>query len=314
MELLLIKSAYFGLMKIFLLFFILTISHSGSFLFAQSKTAMKTLKQNISTELSKQKGTFAIAFKNLQTGKKILINEQETFHAASTMKTPVMIEIFKQADEAKFSLQDSFVIRNKFRSIVDSSFYSLDSTNDSETEIYRHIGEKRTLYSLMYEMIIASSNLSTNLIIDLIGAKNVTQTMRDMGAKQILVLRGVEDQKAYDKGLNNTTTAYDLMLIFTKIARGKAVNKNASDEMIKILLGQEHNEMIPAMLPKDVKVAHKTGSITGVRHDSGIVFLPDGKKYVLVLLSKNLEDENGAVNMMATVSKMIYDAISGSSK
>lgn len=296
------------------LFFILAISHSGTFLLAQSRISMKTLKQNIVTELSKQKGTFAVAFKNLRTGKELLINEQEIFHAASTMKTPVMIEVFKQADEGKFSLQDSFVIKNEFKSIVDSSLYSLDSANDSETEIYRHVGEKRTLYALMYEMIIASSNLSTNLIIDLVDAKNVTQTMRDMGAGKILILRGVEDQKAYDKGLNNTTTAYDLMLIYTKIARRKAVNKNASKEMIRILLKQEHNEIIPAMLPKEVKVAHKTGSITGVRHDSGIVFLPDGKKYVLVLLSKDIEDESAAINRMATVSKIIYDSISGSSK
>jgi beta-lactamase class A len=301
-------------MKNLFLLFILAVGHSGFFLSAQSRTSMKTLKQNISAELLKQKGIFAVAFKNLQTGKELLINEQEAFHAASTMKTPVMIEVFRQADEGKFSLQDSFDIKNEFRSIVDSSFYSLDSTNDSETEIYRHVGEKRTLYSLMYEMIIASSNLSTNLIIDLIDAKKVTRTMRKMGAKKTLILRGVEDQKAYDEGLNNTTTAYDLMLIFTKIARGKAVNKNASTEMIKILSDQEHNEIIPAMLPVNVKVAHKTGSITGVRHDSGIVFLPDGKKYVLVLLSKSLEDENAAINMMATVSKLIYDSISGSSK
>ncbi len=281
---------------------------------AQSKTSLDSLKLNITEQLKKQKGTFAVAFKNLVSGKELLINEQEIFHAASTMKTPVMIEVFKQANEGKFSLQDSLVIKNEFKSIVDSSIYQLDSANDSETKIYRHLGEKRTLYSLMYEMIIASSNLSTNLIIDRIGAKNVTQTMRKIGATKIHILRGVEDEKAYDKRLNNTTTAYDLMLIFTRIARGKAVSKMASQEMIKILSDQEHNEIIPAMLPMKVKVAHKTGSITGVRHDSGIVFLPDGKKYVLVLLSKNLEDESAAVNAMATVSKMIYDSVSGSSK
>jgi beta-lactamase class A len=158
-------------------------------------------------------------------------------------------------------------------------------------------------------MIIASSNLSTNLIIDLVDAKKVTQTMREMGAKKILILRGVEDNKAYEKGLNNTTTAYDLMLIFEKIAEGKAVDKKSSEEMIDILLKQEHNEIIPAELPANVRVAHKTGSITGVHHDSGIVILPDGRKYVLVLLSKDLEDENAAIKAMAQVSKIIYDFV-----
>ncbi len=275
--------------------------------YSQSDNYMNILKQEIENVLSKEKGEFAVAFKDMSTGRQLLINEQEEFHAASTMKTPVMIEVFKQAKEGKFSLKDSFLIKNQFKSIVDSSLYSLDSTDDSESEIYRHIGEKRTLYDLMYEMIVASSNLSTNLVIDLVDAKKVTQTMRELGAKKIKVLRGVEDNKAYELGLNNTTTAYDLMVIYEKIAEGKAVDKKSSEEMINILSQQEHNDIIPAELPKNVKVAHKTGWITGVHHDSGIVILPDGRKYVLVLLSKNLEDDSAAVKAMAHVSRLIYD-------
>src|SRR5665647_311589 len=281
--------------KCILFSILLTIFNFGFSANAQSSKSMQSLKKQIIEELAKQKGTFAVAFKNLSNGKELLINEHENFHAASTMKTPVMIEVFKQAAMRKFSLNDSLIIKNEFKSIVDSSTFSLDSTDDSETEIYRHLGEKRTLYQLMYDMII-----------QLVGAKNVTQTMRKLGAKDILVLRGVEDNKAYEKGLNNTTTAYDLMLIFEKMAKGKTVNRKASEAMIKILLDQTFNTIIPAGLPKDVKVAHKTGSITGVHHDSGIIFLPDGRKYILVLLSKNLEEETAAVKAMACVSEMIY--------
>jgi beta-lactamase class A len=158
-------------------------------------------------------------------------------------------------------------------------------------------------------MIIASSNLATNIIIEKAGASNVTNTMRGYGAKDIKVLRGVEDQKAYDNGLNNTTTAYDLMIIFEKLAKGKAVSKKASQMMINILFDQKFNTIIPAQLPKEVKVAHKTGFITGIHHDSGIVFLADGRKYVLVLLSKNIEEEDKAVRAMANVSGMIYQYI-----
>jgi beta-lactamase class A len=127
-----------------------------------------------------------------------------------------------------------------------------------------------------------------------------------MGANDIKVLRGVEDSKAFDKGLNNSTTAFDLMLIFENMAQGKIVNQESCDGMIKILLDQKFNEIIPAKLPKNVKVAHKTGSITGVQHDSGIIFLPDGRKYVLVLLSKNLKDVNAGISAMANVSEMIH--------
>ena len=81
--------------------------------------------------------------------------------------------------------------------------------------------------------------------------------------------------------------------------------------MIDILFDQRFNEIIPAKLPTDVKVAHKTGSINGVQHDSGIVFLPDGRKYVLVILSKNLEDEQAAIDGMANVSQLIYNHVVG---
>jgi beta-lactamase class A len=247
-----------------------------------------------------------VAFKDLQTGEEILINEKEFFHAASTMKTPVMIEVYKQAAEGKFSLGDSVVIKNEFKSIVDSSTYQLDSADDSEKTLYTQVGTKRTISALVYDMIIVSSNLATNMIIEQVDAKKVTATMRELGAMDIEVLRGVEDSKAYEKGINNRVTAYDLMLIFEKIAKGAAVSASASDQMIKILLDQQFNEVIPAKLPKDVKVAHKTGWITGLQHDSGIVFLPNGRKYVLVILSRKLENEKAAVESMAKVSEMLY--------
>jgi beta-lactamase class A len=279
-----------------------------------SRVAMRTLKSDINKELSAQKGIFAVAFKDLSTGREIKINDHVVFHAASTMKTPVLTEVYKQAAEGKFSLSDSIVLKNEFKSIVDGSSYSLDSTDDSEQELYKHIGEKRAISTLVYEMIIVSSNLATNLIIELVNAKNVMNTMRELGAKDIQVLRGVEDNKAFDKGMNNTTTAHDLLIIFEKIAKREAVNADASQAMINILLDQRFNDIIPAGLPANVKVAHKTGFITHVHHDSGIVFLPDGRKYVLVLLSKDWEDEKAAVNTMVNISAMIYKYVTRNDK
>jgi len=272
----------------------------------QHRMTPARLQTAITDTLSHQAGVFALAFKDLGTGQTLLVREHETFHAASTMKTPVLVEVYKQAAEGRFALTDSVLIKNEFRSIVDSSTYSLDSTDDSEQALYRLAGTKKTLYDLVYNMIIMSSNLSTNLVIEKVDAKKVTQTMRQLGAPDIQVLRGVEDSKAFEKKLNNTTTAYDLMMIFEKIATGKAVDSAASAAMIHILQDQQFNEMIPALLPKEVKVAHKTGNITGVLHDSGIVFLPDGRQYVLVLLSKDIKDEKAVKAMFARVSEMIY--------
>ncbi|MFZ6013916.1 MAG: serine hydrolase [Bacteroidota bacterium] len=266
----------------------------------------KGLEAEVKETLSKHKGTFAVAFKDLKTGETLLINERESFHAASTMKTPVLIELYKQAAEGKFSLKDSIPVKNEFKSIVDGSSFSLNPADDSEQELYKYVGKKQLLSELAYSMIIQSSNLATNLIIDLVDAKNVQQTMRDLGANDIKVLRGVEDNKAFEKGLNNTVTAYDLMVIFEKMANGQTVNAESSIEMIDILLNQHFSSVIPAKLPKDVRVAHKTGFITGVHHDSGIVFLPNGKKYVLVILSKEVENMDAAIEAMAQVSWLIH--------
>ncbi len=267
------------------------------------------LRNDIVQELSKQEGEFAVAFKDLTTGEELLIHEHDKFHAASTMKTPVMVEIFRQAAEGRFAITDSILIKNEFKSIVDSTLYSLNPQDDSEPEIYKAVGTRKSIYSVMYDMIIASSNLATNILIDLVDARKVTATMRQMGMNDIEVLRGVEDNKAFKLGLNNTVTAYDLMLLFEKIGKGEAVSPEACDEMIKILVDQRFNEIIPGLLPKEIKVAHKTGWIVGLHHDSGLVMLPDGRRYVLVLLSKNLKDEGSAVAAMARVSRMIYDHV-----
>ena len=274
----------------------------------QKDDSLTTLKKDIQNTLAINNAHFGIAYKNLQTGKTILLNEKDNFHAASTMKTPVLVELFKQAAAGKFSLTDSIEIKNSFRSIVDGSEYALDSADDSEFELYKNIGKKRTLASLAYEMIILSSNLATNLLIDQVKPDSVMTTMKKLGANDIKVLRGVEDNKAYEKGLNNTTTAYDLLLIYEQMANEKLVSTEASKEMIRILLDQRFNEIIPALLPKEVKVAHKTGSITGVQHDSGIVILQDGRKYVLVMLSRfDPADEKKVIKAMADVSKRVYD-------
>ena len=272
-----------------------------------AQTKIDSLKNEIINHFDKFEGDFALAYLNLDDeSDTIFINAKEDFHAASTMKTPVMIEVFKQAEEGKFNLGDSILIKNEFKSIVDSSSYSMDIGEDSGEDFYKFIGHKKTIHDLVFEMITVSSNLATNILIDLVDAKNVMKTMHQIGANDIKVLRGVEDMKAFDLGMNNTTTAYDLMLIFKAIANHEILSDTSCVDMIDILMHQKFNERIPANLPEDVKVAHKTGSITGVGHDSGIIYLPDGRKYILVLLSKNVEDSDAVIKLQAQISKMIY--------
>lgn len=267
------------------------------------------LESEIRQDLSTLEGDFAVGFKMMGRDQQIFINERAMFHAASTMKTPVMIELFKQAEAGHFALDDSIEVKNEFRSIVDSSRYQMDIDEDSEGELYDLVGEKRLIRTLINDMITMSSNLATNILIEKVGAQNVTQTMRDYGADSIKVLRGVEDIKAFEQGLSNRTTAFDEVAIYEKLARGEAVSKEASEEMITILKQQKFNEMIPARLPSDVEVAHKTGWITGVNHDVGIVELPNGQRYILVLLSKEAEDRELVLNTFADISRSVYDFV-----
>lgn len=269
---------------------------------------LQVLRQELEQIISTQPGTIAVAFRDIaHPENQLLINEKEVFHAASTMKTPVMVELYKKATAGILSMGDSVLIVNEFYSIVDSSRYSMELGEDSEEKLYSRIGQKASIYDLAYDMIIYSSNLATNILIELADAKAVTQTMRDMGAQDIQVLRGVEDGKAFRQGLNNTTTAYDLMLLFERLGQRSAVSPEADEAMINILLDQKFNDAIPALLPEGVKVAHKTGWITRVRHDSGLVILPDGTQYALVILTKDWESDEANTLIMAQLSRKIYD-------
>lgn len=275
---------------------------------AQRKEQRKQhLIQEIQRLFAAEEGVFALAFKDLNTGDTIYWNEKELFHAASTMKTPVMIEVFRQVALGFLTLQDTMVVRKEFQSIVDGSWYALEAGEDSDEEVYAKMGTPQTLQYLVERMITRSSNVATNLLMSKVKGDQITATMRQLGAPDILVRRGVEDNKAYQQGLNNVTSAYDLQVIFEQIAQGRAVSAEASADMVKILKQQYFNDLIPALLPKNVQVAHKTGWITGVHHDVGIIYLPDGRKYVLVMLSKNCTQEASAVKLLAKVSKITYD-------
>lgn len=271
-----------------------------------AQPAPDSIRQKIDSLFQARPGTFALAFKDLSTGASLLIREHDSFHAASMMKVPVLIEIYRQAAQGHFSLSDSLTLKNEFTSIADSSIFHLDSADDSEQELYKHTGQRRTISQLVYEMITVSSNFATNLLIDKVTPGNITTTLRQLGATDIHVLRGVEDNAAYQRGMNNTVTAYGLMLLFERMARGTLINSAASKAMIHILLNQQFNDIIPARLPADVKVAHKTGWIKGVNHDGGIIFMPDGRKYVLVMLSKDTPDEKASKDAMAAVSEALY--------
>jgi beta-lactamase class A len=246
----------------------------------------------------------AIAFRTLDGRDELLIDADKSFHAASTMKVPVMIELFRQAKAGQLSLSDPLTIKNEFRSIVDGSTYSLSEGDDSDREVYAAVGTTLTLLQLCEAMITVSSNFAANLLIDKLGVENIRATVDRLGASGMQLLRGVEDSKAYEKGLNNTTTARGLLVLLEKLARGEAVDAESDAAMVEILKRQTFNDAIPAGLPPGIPVAHKTGTITRIHHDAGIVSAK--RPYVLVVLVRGVQDQKASATLIADISRIVY--------
>ncbi len=251
----------------------------------------------------------AVYFRDLRSGDSVLLSPDMRLHAASMMKVPVMIQLYQDAEAGRLHLDDSLTVTNTFSSIVDGSPYELGAPDDSEGTLYARIGEKESIRQLIELMITVSSNLATNILMEEVRGARVTDTMRQLGADSIEVLRGVEDIKAYRAGLSNTTTVRDLGIIFGAIAEDRAASTESCREMVGVLSRQQFNEGIPAGLPEGTQVAHKTGSITRIRHDGGIVYVEDGKGYVLVVLTRGIEDGDVADQLIADISGIVYEYV-----
>ena len=247
-----------------------------------------------------------VAFHDLQTNETLFVDADDSFHAASTMKVPVMIELFRRIDAGALGLDQGILLVNQFGSIVDGSPYSLDPGDDSDSSAYRLVGARVPVRDLIDRMITRSSNLATNALIELVGAKLADSTAHVLGARNMRVLRGVEDDKAYRAGLNNTTTARDLAALLEAIETGHAASAAGCDRMREILLHQEFNTEIPAGLPPGTRVAHKTGWITGVLHDAAIVYPAGRRPYILVVLTRGIPDQGVARSLIVDVSHLVY--------
>jgi beta-lactamase class A len=253
----------------------------------------------------------SVAFRDMATGDSVLVDAHKPLHAASTMKVPVMLELFRRADAGEISLGDSVEVRNAFRSIADGSTYTLDPGDDSDSTLYHRIDQRLPIRELIELMITRSSNLATNLLIDLADPKRIAGTMDRIGAGEMHVLRGVEDTPAFNAGMNNTTSAYALMRVMEAVADGRAASPAASREMVEILGRQEFTEMIPAGVPPGTRTANKTGSITRIAHDAAIVFPPGRAPYVLVVMTHGFLSPESAAPVGREISAAVWRHVVG---
>jgi len=271
----------------------------------------RTLRHEIE-RIEKESGAqaIAVALHDLETGFEVHYHADRWFHAASTIKVPILLGVFAAIDRGELLPHSRVHVRNRFLSVVEGIPFRVESGRDSNSAVHNAIGKMMRVDELAYHMITTSSNLATNLLLGVIGPVAVNDALRELDVQDGIELRrGVEDELAFEKGINNLVTADGLLRILVMLAEGKAFSPALSRRMMDILHGQEFNQGIPARLPKGARVAHKTGEISTVAHDAGVVYLPKRKPYALVILTEWDPAASGRSRTIAAISHTIYESL-----
>jgi beta-lactamase class A len=261
------------------------------------------------TAESKARST-AVSVHDLESGSRFSLRGDRWFHAASTIKVAVLLALFRAVDDGRVRLDDSLHVRNRFISAADGSPFQLNRDSDAMPELYQAIGRTAKISALAEGMISASSNLATNLLLDFLGVEYARNVLRDAHVEGVELRRGVEDQVAHERGINNEATADGLMTLLSAL-RGDFLRSESKEQAIRILLEQRFNSMIPAGLPPHAAVAHKTGEISTACHDMGIVYLPEREPYIAVILTEFDSENEGRRETVAAISEAIYRSVMG---
>jgi beta-lactamase class A len=253
---------------------------------------------------------YAVALLDYETDFRFAIDADRRFHAASTIKVAILLAIGKALDDERLRPNDTLHVRNRFLSAVDGTPFRIDVESDGYPPLHKLIGRTAKISDLMEWMIVSSSNLATNLLLDYLTPEYASNVLRAAGVSGVDLRRGVDDVKAHEKNLNNETTAQGLLELFAAL-RGDFLSKAGRDLAINILLQQRFNSMIPAPLPAHASVAHKTGEISTACHDAGIVYLPEREPYVLVVLTEVATESNGRREAIAEISDVVFRCLTG---
>ncbi len=263
-------------------------------------------------EIEKESGAkaIAVALHDSETGFELRYHADRWFHAASTIKVPILLGVFAAIDRGELLPHSRVHVRKRFLSVVENIPFRVESGRDSNSAVHNAIGKMMRVDELAYHMITTSSNLATNLLLGVIGPESVTETLKQLHVEEGIDLkRGVEDELAFEKRINNMVTANGLLRILVMLSEGKAFSPALSRRMMDILHGQEFNQGIPARLPKAARVAHKTGEISTVAHDAGVVYLPKRKPYSLVILTEWDPSASGRSRTIAAISHTIFEQL-----
>lgn len=251
----------------------------------------------------------AVAVHDYETQRQFSHEGERPFHAASTMKVAVLLALFKAVEEGRARLEDRLHVRNRFRSIGDHSIFHVQRDRDADAAVHRRVGRSMRLDELAHAMITRSSNLATNLLLDYLTRPQIAAMLAAAEVRGLEVVRGVEDTPAFERGLNNTATARGLGQLFRLLRDDGFFTAASQKQMLDILFAQEFNTMIPALLPENSEVAHKTGEISTCTHDAGFVLLPGRHPYVVAILTEHPADAESPGKAVAKLSRAVYEFV-----
>ena len=253
----------------------------------------------------------AVSVYDTESGEEFGLQPDRWFHAASTIKVAILLGVFGAFHRGALFPQSRVHVRNRFASAFDGQSFRVESDRDANSAVHESIGKTMRVAELAHHMIVTSSNLATNLLLDLVGVEAVQRTLDQFDIEGIDVRRGVEDERAFEHGINNRVTARGLSSLLRLVVEGRAFTPELSEGMLDILHAQEFRSGIPAQLPKGARVANKTGEISTIAHDAGVVYPPDRRPYVVVVLTEWDPEAGRRMSLIARASRAVYDYITG---
>ena len=243
------------------------------------------LEQVVRESIGEQEEHFAVVVKNLADGRGAVLDGRRSFYAASLFKTWVMLEFFHQRDAGLLEQDERYVV---------GDHYEQFALNPGELAVC----DEFSLEDALRRMLRSSDNVAANLLLDRVGPGNVNASLRSLGLEASVIQPGALP-----------TTAADMALLLEAVARRGLISPAASDEMLALLASGSIADRLPALLPEDTEVAHKTGNWENATHDAGIVFSPHATYVIVVLTDFGFRDDGATP--IARLSRAVYDHYNG---
>jgi len=237
-------------------------------------------------------GQVALDVIDLATGYSTGYDAAASMPAASTIKIPVMVEVFRQLQAGRFDLNRRVTLRN-----ADKDWGSGELCDAPA-------GRSYPVSDLLAKMIDISDNTATNMLIRLVGRRSINSSMLELGLRHTVLANDIRSE-GYGIRYDLRSSPQDLARLLSGMAHQRLVDEWSSAQMIAILSGQEHNTLIPEPLPTDLAIAHKTGTLHDTLNDVGIVYA-DNAPYVIAVMTTDLPTLSAGRRFIRGVSRLAY--------